>query len=535
MKIAVIVDDDMVQRFALDSIDALEGTGEITIFSCTNTRFRRNWLRHCAYYALNLLTVRNPLTRPVSIHSGRKRIESRTEFASGYEGMWQTLPPAIVSTLNRGRFDLVLKFGMGLLRVPPDLKPPILSFHHGDPDRYRGRPAGFWEIADGAEVLGQIVQVIGNRLDSGRVVAFAETKVMPWSYRRTLIEAFRHSPLIINAAVSNTISGATLEKLSEGHNYRLPSNRQTAAFVIRMTARFVRRLLYGALVEKRWNVSIAPIEGDELDRVISGEDFPSTRDWTGIPAAADYVFYADPFLTTDPPGLLVEGLHRRTGVGDILFIQDGISPQISSGNGHMSYPSVARIRGREIVVPETASWSPPLVCTLLDGRLEAERVLNIKGTPRITDPTLIELGDRIYLFGNVQSIGPNALHLWSAECLEGEFSLHPAAPVRISPRGGRMGGGIVKAGDRLVRFGQDSTRDYGHGLFAFEIMTLTENSYAERPLGRIAFADRKGPHTLNIGEGTMVFDWYLERASPFAGIRRLSAKRSAMANRGGDR
>lgn len=94
-----------------------------------------------------------------------------------------------------------------------------------------------------------------------------------------------------------------------------------------------------------------------------------------------------------------------------------------------------------------------------------------------------------------------------------------------------MGGTIVKAGERLVRFGQDLTGDYGNGLFAYEIVVLTATDYQERPLGRIAFEDRKGPHTLNIRPGAIVFDWYLDRASPLAGIRRLAAKRSAMANR----
>ena len=33
---------------------------------------------------------------------------------------------------------------MNLLRIDENLKlPPILSFHHGDPSKYRGRPAGF--------------------------------------------------------------------------------------------------------------------------------------------------------------------------------------------------------------------------------------------------------------------------------------------------------------------------------------------------------------------------------------------------------
>lgn len=534
MKIAVIVDRGTVQRFALAALDAIQGTEEITVFSCTNTRSRRRWLRHGLYYGLNLLTVRNPETRSVPIECGKKRIESRTEFMSGYEGAWQTLPPPIISALNSGGFDVILKFGMGLLLVPAELKAPILSYHHGDPDDYRGRPAGFWETLHGREVMGQIVQIIENRLDAGRVVAFAETKVMPWSYRRTLVEAFRHSPLIINTAIANVLNGKIIEKSSSGRNYRLPSNWQTAAFVLRMSRHLVRRLVYGALFEKRWSVSTAPIETREFGDIMDGSAFPAAAQWSDVPTGKDFLFYADPFFTSDPPGLLVEGLDRQSGLGRIIFVNEGGAHRpCAPPSGHMSYPSVATIRGSEIILPETASWSTPMICTLVNGQLEAKRLLNIAGDPRITDPTLFEHQDRIYLFGNVRSLGPNALHLWSSESLEGEFSLHPAAPVRVSPKGGRMGGAIVRAGDRLIRFGQDLSGEYGNGLFAYEILTLLATEYEERLLGRIAFSDRNGPHTLNIRPGKIVFDWYLDQASLAAGIRRLRGKRSAMANRRG--
>ena len=73
--------------------------------------------------------------------------------------------------------DAIVKFGLGLLRVPDRtvLPIPILSFHHGDPGAYRGRPAGFWELIEGASFVGQVVQILRNRLDAGRVVAFAGT------------------------------------------------------------------------------------------------------------------------------------------------------------------------------------------------------------------------------------------------------------------------------------------------------------------------------------------------------------------------
>ena len=527
IKVAVIVDGDMVQRFALDCLDAISGAEEITIFSCTNSRWRRSWFRHAAYYLLNLAAIRNRLTRPVPISQGRKRIAQRIEFASDYDGAWQKLPAEVVHALANGGFDVILKFGMGLLRVPDarELPVPILSYHHGDPDHYRGRPAGFWEISDRAPVLGQIVQVIGNRLDAGRVVAFAETRVIPWSYRATLMEAFRHSPLIINAAIRNALDGATIDKKSEGRNCRLPSNGQTVLFTLRMASRLLHRLFYGAFIEKGWRVSTAPGGEKQVAALLAGEPWPTSATWTDVPIARGYSIYADPFFTTQPRGILLEALDARSGVGRILFVGHGDERNVIDAKGHMSYPSVASVAGREVVLPEMASWSDPRLYGFVDGRLEPTEALKVEGAPRLTDGTLVEHRGRVFLFANRKDIGSNALYLWSAETLEDELALHPASPICITPKGARMGGAILDLDGRLIRFGQDLTRGYGDGLFAFEIETLTADCYRERPLGRIGFSDRKGPHTLNTNGDDIVFDWYRDRLSLLAGFRRVAGRR----------
>ena len=517
LKLAVIVDNGMIQRFALDALDAVTGTDQISVFSCTNTRSRRRWLRHGAYYALNLVTVRNRLTRFVPVSSSKKAVADRIEFEADYDGAWQVLPPRVLDQLAAGGFDVILKFGMGLLRVPETdrLPVPILSYHHGDPDRYRGRPAAFWEMVEGQPTMGQIVQVIGNKLDAGKVVAFAETKVLPWSYRSTLIEAFRHSAFIINTAIRNAMAGTYLAKTSEGRNCRLPSNATVIGFVARTAMQSARRLLYGALKEKKWQVSTAPAP-DVLSNL------PEPNHWQTLPTKPGYVFYADPFFCSQT-SILVEALSARSGRGEIVRI-DGVEHRaVLSGPGHISYPSTTFLDGREIVLPETASWSDPQV--YLDNGPDLQFMMNLRveRRPRISDPTLFERDGRLYLFGNDRELGSNVLNLWVADGLDDEFRLHPDSPIRISPEGSRMGGAIIERGRRLFRLGQDFSRGYGDGLVLFEIEELSPGTYSERKTGHIRFTDRRGPHTLNLRGDRVVFDWYHDRFSPLAGFRRLAA------------
>jgi len=517
-----------VQKFARDALDAVEGCDEVTLFSCTNTHRRKQAVKHGLYYALNLLSVRNAETRGVPVGGGAKRIAETIEFESEYDGVWQRLPTHIIERLREGGFDVILKFGLGLLRVPPadELPVPILSYHHGDPDHYRGRPAGFWETADGKGVMGQIVQVIGNKLDAGRVVAFAETKVHSYSYKATLIEAFRHSPLLINQAIRNAIGGVSLDKPCNGRNCRLPSNLNVAKFMLRMGKKKAGRLVYGALYEKKWQVSLAPAPPAGAVALFEGEGFAGRETWQTIEAAQGYTFYADPFFSARPPGLLVEALNRRTGLGEIVLIEDEEHKAVSGFAGHASYPFTFGEGAGQVVIPETASWQP-LTAYRIDGdKMVAAFALDLPGGRALLDPTLIAHDGRVYLFGNLDEAGSNTLYLWSAPAIDAPFELHPASPILVSPRGGRMGGSILRDGDRLIRLGQDFEGGYGDGLRAFEIETLSQSEYRERAIGYLGLDGVSGPHTLNVQGGMLLFDWYRETFDLGAGIRRFRARRA---------
>lgn len=523
IRVGVITDGADVPRFGLEALNALSGCDSVTVFACTNTRFSRKPFRHGAYYLLNLLTLRNRWTRPVPLDSGAKRVERVVEFESDWEGAWQSLPGTVVDEIRESGFDVVVKLGMGLLRIPPPerLPVPILSWHHGDPDHYRGRPAGYWEMVDGRSVIGQIVQVLGNRLDGGKVVAFAETRVLPYSYRGTLTEAFGHSSLLINEAVRNALAGTYLAKPGTGRNYRLPSNAGVAAFVLRMAWQSVKRAAYGATIEKKWKVSTARIGPDATAGLVEGSAFPAADGWRTIPTGRRYAYYADPFFSEQPPGILVEAFERKSGMGELVLVEGESQRRISEGRNHYSYPSTIRLEGRQLILPEIAEWSSTRLFELVGERLSEVGPLRVAGEPRIADPTLIEHEGHFYLFGSPMAQGTNVLALWTAASLDSVFQPHPNSPLRISPQGGRMAGALLRLDGRLIRFGQSFERFYGDGIVAFEVEALTPETYRERRIGEIRFRDRIGPHTLNARDGELVFDWYRHALDPLVGLRRL--------------
>jgi hypothetical protein len=78
----------------------------------------------------------------------------------------------------------------------------------------------------------------------------------------------------------------------------------------------------------------------------------------------------------------------------------------------------------------------------------------------------------------------DTLRLYSAPDLDGPWGEHPASPVvQSDPRVARPAGRVLVHGDRILRFGQDCAEHYGTAVRAFEIVTLSPETYEERPVG----------------------------------------------------
>jgi hypothetical protein len=523
MRVAILCNGKDLACWQRRAVDLIARDHELFVLACGDQPAPRRRLRHLAYYALNLVTVRNRQTRRVPFPEAGFGHAGEVEVEPVIDGNWAELPEAALAWLKAQKIDAVVKFGLGLLRVPneTDFLIPILSFHHGDPRKSRGRPAGVWEIAHGEPFLGQVVQVLSNQLDAGRVIAFAETKTTAHSYRRTLVEAYSLSPYLLPVALRALANGESAAIEPAGRNYRLPGTGSVLRFVAGRLTALLRWLAYGAFIEKRWNV--AAVELDPADDPIAAVRAAEQRPWDIPKLAAPFLFYADPFFDPESGGIIVEALNRWSGKGVLVRLGESAEPLGQTG-GHTSYPATISDGSRHYVVPEISEWSATAgIYALEAGRLEKVADLDI-ADQRLIDPTLLDHDGHLYLFANLMEDGVNLLHLWTATSLFGRFERHPMSPIRLSARGSRMAGQIVRSVGGLYRFGQDARKGYGDGLLAFRITALSPSDYCEGPAGEVAFRTVNGPHTANFGNGRLLFDFYRERFSPFAGIRRAVSK-----------
>jgi hypothetical protein len=519
IKAALIVDNMSIagwQRQALDEITDLVDVR--LVLNCRNTRTKKRFAKHFLYYAVNVLWLRSALTRSVPVEPGDAA--QVVSFDSDYEGMWQRLPADMVEQIRRHDIRLVIKFGMSLLRVGPDIEDlDILSYHHGDPEHYRGRPAGFYEILDHADKVGIIVQRISNTLDGGEILARAHSKIYHHSYRRTAANFYANSRYLLRKAILNYQDGTRIELGRLGPNYRLPSNSLVARFILKLAGRSLCRLAYGAFWEKRWNIVTLKMDGipGTLPLSVASGKVPDI--------GPRYSFYADPFFSMDGKKIRVEALNAKNGLGEIIEVDvEGMNTEAVLLKGsHYSYPYSFKDGDTEYILPEVAGHSAPFVLQhpFVD---ESRHVLEGLADLRLVDSSLVRHDGYYYLFsGHADSVA-DCLHLYVSNEMKGPYARHPHSPIVIDPECARMGGRLSLVGGKMYRFGQNNCFGYGDRITVSEIVELTPTRYAERKVGHIAFDDARGPHTLDIQNGSAVLDFYIDRFSLMAGYRRLAAK-----------
>jgi hypothetical protein len=522
----LIVDSEMIARWQFEALKlAIErGLSVRCVYVCDNTIVRRKYFKHAGYYALNLFSMRHRWAKKVSWRGLIKPEIPVHHFKSDWVDGWQRLRGDTLHEMSGYKFDFVIKFGMYLLRDPNKIPATygVFSFHHGDPSQYRGRPAGFYELMNGASHIGVMVQRLSNELDAGIVMAFCTCKISQHSYQSTLENAYRNGSFLLSKALKNALDGKFLPHPTSGPNYRLPNNWVVLKFVILLAVRKMRRLFYGAFIEKKWR--IAHSVNIDMGALSSVMYLPVKE---VIPIPSGYAFLADPIVFDDQT-LLCEAMERSSGKGRIIAVSiDGVVrlDTASLGGGHFSYPFLARIGGGVYLLPEMSEMGPQLLATLTN-ELKIDQAAFLKGLEdeRIKDPTLFNYDGRWWLFAGKQEASADMLFLWSSECIQGPYEEHPESPIVMDPSCARPAGPIVEFNGELFRPGQDNRGSYGNGITICKISQLSSERYREECVAEIRVKNAFGPHTLGIKLNSTVIDFYEEKLNPLAWLSRLKNK-----------
>ena len=202
----------------------------------------------------------------------------------------------------------------------------------------------------------------------------------------------------------------------------------------------------------------------------------------------DACFVADPFMHFDGArwSMFFEVLDRPLARGRIgLATSDDAvrwryEQVVLAEPFHLSYPFVFEHGGERFMIPETFEAAQVRLyrATRFPFEWTLDRVL-LDGVVAV-DASLLFHGGGWWMFACTAPKGHDVLRLWSAPDPRGPWREHPSSPIVSGDRRiGRPAGRPVVIGDRVYRFAQDCTDDYGACVRAVEITRLTATGYDE--------------------------------------------------------
>ena len=300
LRAALILDGPTLPAWTADAITLALDHGRmqvVAIFVCTNNVSRKNLVRHFGYYVMRVTLMRPPAFRPRRLADIIKEEVETISFVAEPDGAWQRIPNDIQARAAALELDVAIKLGMGLLRDPHHFPARfgVLSYHHGDPFMYRGRPVGFYELEADASHIGAVVQRLTNTLDGGEFLAEGRFRIERHSYRDTLESVYTGSSYLLEKALVACADPPTLSGRELGKSYRLPSNARVAGFLVKLLARKAKRLAYGTFGRKAWRL----FEADQPNAAEFAGELTIRAQPLPLPRGAQFV--ADPFYL-DPKG-----------------------------------------------------------------------------------------------------------------------------------------------------------------------------------------------------------------------------------------
>jgi methionyl-tRNA formyltransferase len=205
--------------------------------------------------ASHLRRARGGYIAVLAIRALRRRLRRRGEPLPPTAGVIADIGARVIRTadpydatavdaVTRLEPDMLLLIGgFGIVKDPLlSLAPSgVLSYHHGDMRRYRGQPAGFWELYNGERSMGVTVQRLAAGIDCGEPIVERRYEIRPDDTLSSLMSrVYAASADMLREAIERVESGqppASLETL--GAVYTLPNLRQWLAYRWRIARRRV--------------------------------------------------------------------------------------------------------------------------------------------------------------------------------------------------------------------------------------------------------------------------------------------------------
>lgn len=538
LRFVVLCDDTTVEKWQADTIRQAIGSGAaelagVVVRHCepelsVAERWAKRWRdRKVILWRIFDRFCVLPFSRAVEKCSLENLIQSvpihldRPEKVGNFS---ERLEDLSIEFIRQLRPDFVLRFGYGILKgeILNAARFGLWSYHHGDPKSFRGQPPGFWEVFQGRQTAGVILQVLSDQLDAGRILHEGTFPVTPQSYAKTRDTLYFGGSPFVSRTCRNILSNGWKKidrpnSIGLGPIYKQPNTRQVVRFARNNVLARLAAVRNYRLTRQSWNCAVVPYPIQVVSGLLGSEQQSRALRAAQWMTPGKDEFYADPFgFPTADAGyrIFFERYSWRDERGEIATStydngEFGAAKLSLDAKTHLSYPYVLRRNGSWVFIPEHSA-ARDISSFEFDEDGKVQRKQSILPKSELIDTTIIQRDGKYWAFGLLDNHAKNTeLHLFHADHLQGPWRPHTLNPIKSNVRSARPAGTPFLHEGRLFRPSQNCSRIYGGSIIVNEVLTLTTEDYEEVEVTSVEpDPDGKyleGLHTLSaIGDFTLI-------------------------------
>jgi hypothetical protein len=405
------------------------------------------------------------------------------------------------------KFDIIIRANDGILKgeILKCSKFGVISFHHGDYTKYRGGPAGFWEVFLKEKNTGFIIQKIDSTLDYGRIIleGFFQTKSFFLLNQAELYEKsnFYFKRFLLDLYKNRKLS--FIKKKRKGKIFETPKIINQIKYIFQTFKLLVKKAFYD---NYQFKLALFNLKKISLPTIYNNQ----TKN-----------FLADPFLVKHKSQTycFAEEYDYGRKMGHIICIdlKKNTRNIVLKENFHLSFPFIFTYKNKFFMCPETSQISEIRLYECVKFPLKWKFYKTIKKKINSADNIIFKKNNLWWLFTNIdQSNSQDHTHDLSifysnSGPLTHKWKSHSLNPIKINSSESRNAGIIIEK-NKITRISQTQGFDnYGESINFHKIKTLSINKYNEEIISNKQFIKIKKNlnnaeihHFSKVGDNVMV-------------------------------
>ncbi len=413
---------------------------------------------------LNKFNIKKIAKKEISIKVLKKNQLNKNELRNIKKEKFDILIRSCSNILTNDFFK-ISKFG-------------IISFHHGDYKKFRGSPAGFWEVLNQEKQTGFMIQTINKGLDYGNIIieGFVQTKSFFLLNQAELYKKSNDYLKKILLDFSRKKKFLFIKKSKKGKIYETPRVYNQVKYLCQTIKVLVKKIFLD-----NYNFKLALFRPGNIESPL-------------IIKSDKKKFLADPFLVNHKKKTycFAEEYDHVKKKGHIVCINlnnDKLNKKIIlDENFHLSFPYIFKYKNSFFMCPDSSDISEIRLYKSINFPLKWKFYKTIKKNINSVDNIILKKNNLWWLFTNIdrsnsQDFSHDLSIFFSKEGpLSNKWISHPQNPIKINSIESRNAGIIFKK-RKIIRVSQEQGFDnYGENINFHEIKLLNMKEYLEEKI-----------------------------------------------------